>query len=136
MIAITYKTHSKRDMDRLRADLEDLQGRAKERTLSVEDVLKAIDRLYAWGRRNGVTKKDLRGSKYLLTTYEIMPSAYKYMVSYTSCTIVFDEKGKVLVKDIDRDKAYPQEKGCLSQWKSLSDTAQAAIVSLASFYQV
>lgn len=136
MIAITYKTHSKRDMDRLQADLEDLQGRAKERTLSLDDVLKAIDRLYAWGRRNGVTKKDLRGSKYSLTTYEIMPSSYRYMVSYTSCTIVFDEKGKVLVKDIDRDKAYPQDKNCLSQWKSLSDTAQAAIVSFASFYQV
>jgi hypothetical protein len=73
----TIKVSGANGMDKLAAALDDVQARAKVRTISADEMVEALE---GFRKRVGVTKKAFIGTRVTVSLHsQLMPGAYKYV---------------------------------------------------------
>lgn len=118
-------TATKKIYDRVTAALEDAQKRARERLVSVEEIIEdAYDELKHF-KECGVAKTHAAGTtiKYLPGA-ENFPSAYKYTPQGTYFTIEYTKTGACLI-DVGRDDCSRESYG---RKVNLTDAAKMDII--------
>jgi hypothetical protein len=107
---------------RITAELEEVQNRAKERTIDLYDIKKAVESIQ---KTMGIPKKALEGCEFDVNIHaQKFPSAYKWAPSYTTFSVTM-KGGKWRLTDIRRTDYWT---GTAKVHSHLTDEAKQALI--------
>jgi hypothetical protein len=111
------------NLEELTAELEKVQHRARVRTITAAEVVKACEK---YEKRLGITKKAMQGIKITVDiNAEDFPNAYKYAPESTVFTAEYARDGWRLVS-VQRDYCHRWSNAINA---NLTEAAKAAIIS-------
>lgn len=120
----------KKDEKALTAKLNELQGKCKERLLSVEDC---ISRLNSVDSFLNITNKAMTGTKVIVhSDMQHLPKCYKYQANSTKAVFIYDGRNWCFVSAF-RDRMI--QKGIAYHCEiEMSDTAREAVLKRYTIY--
>lgn len=120
----------KKDEKALSSKLNELQGRCKERLLSVEDCEHRLNKVDCF---LNITNKAMTGTKVIVhSDMQKLPNCYRYVANSTKAVFVYDGKHWCFMSAY-RDKMI--QKGIAYHCEiELSDTAQDAVLRRYNLY--